>query len=81
MGFYGRKLISRIPSTRTSTSRRSKNVKIICSAPKGSHEQVLYPAAVIKGSPVADSAKDFIKFIKTPKVKAVFEKYGFTPAE
>ena len=59
----------------------SKNVKIICSAPKGSHEQVLYPAAVIKGSPVADSAKDFIKFIKTPKVKAVFEKYGFTPAE
>lgn len=55
----------------------SSKVQVVASAPAGSHDPVIYPAAVIKASKKADAANEFMKFLTTDKVKAVFEKYGF----
>lgn len=59
-------------------ARVGENVKIICEAPAGSHKDIIYPAAVIKGSANQDAAKAFIDFLSTPEAVASFEKYGFT---
>jgi molybdate transport system substrate-binding protein len=55
----------------------SEKVKIITEAPAGSHKEVTYPAAVVKSSQHADSAKAFIDFLSTDEAKNIFEKYGF----
>lgn len=55
----------------------SGKVKVISTAPLDSHKPVVYPAAIIKTSKEADSAKDFMKYLTSDKAKAVFEKYGF----
>jgi molybdate transport system substrate-binding protein len=56
----------------------SDKVKIAEVSSKDSHEPIIYPAAVLKGSKNVDSAKDFINYLYSEKAKPVFEKYGFT---
>ncbi len=41
--------------------------------------QVIYPAAVLKGSAHADEAKAFLDYLTTDEADAVFEAVGFTP--
>ena len=41
--------------------------------------QVVYPAAVVKGSKNVDAAKDFLEFLKGPEATAAFEEVGFKP--
>ena len=41
--------------------------------------QVIYPAAVLKNSKVAEQAKAFLDYLQTAEASAVFEKVGFTP--
>ena len=41
--------------------------------------QVIYPAAVMKGSKNPDAAKAFLDFLTSDAAYAVFEKVGFTP--
>lgn len=55
----------------------SDKVKVVASAPKDSHKDVIYPAAVIKGSKNMDAAKEFINYLSGDAAKKVFEKYGF----
>ncbi|AOY76599.1 molybdate ABC transporter substrate-binding protein [Clostridium formicaceticum] len=55
----------------------SDKVKIVATAPEGSHKPIIYPVAVIKDSKNTDVAKTFIEFLSTEKVKSIFEKYGF----
>jgi molybdate transport system substrate-binding protein len=62
-------------------ARTSKSVSIVATAPEDSHSPVIYPVAVIKGSKNATEAKGFIDFLLSPKVRAVFKKYGFVPIE
>lgn len=59
----------------------SKKVKVIAAAPIGSHQPVVYPAAVIKGSKNATSAKDFLTYLSSKKAQGIFVKYGFVPAK
>jgi len=56
----------------------AKNVTVVAGAPEGSHQPVVYPAAVIKSSPNADAAKAFLDFLSLPQAVAVFDKIGFT---
>lgn len=56
---------------------RSDNVKIVAEAPEGSHREVKYPVAIVKGSKYRSKAQDFIDFLDTDEVRAIFEKYGF----
>jgi molybdate transport system substrate-binding protein len=58
----------------------STRVRIVTSAPAGSHSPVVYPVAVLKDSRSADAARDFETFLSSPAARAIFEKAGFTPA-
>ncbi len=42
------------------------------------HDAIVYPAAIMKDAPQADSAADFYDFLQGDFAKEVFEKYGFT---
>jgi molybdate transport system substrate-binding protein len=55
----------------------TKNVKVIAQAPEGSHKPVIYPVAVLKNSKNAKASQEFVDFLSTKEVAAVFEKYGF----
>lgn len=56
----------------------STKVKIAASAPEGSHQPIVYPAALLAGSKQEQAAQDFLAFLTTPESQAVFEKNGFT---
>lgn len=42
------------------------------------HDPIVYPAAVMKDSKVAEAANNFYTFMQGDYAKGVFEKYGFT---
>jgi molybdate transport system substrate-binding protein len=52
-------------------------VKVAAKASAGSHQPVIYPAAVIKGTKHLEEAKDFLDFAGSGQGRKVFEKYGF----
>jgi len=56
----------------------SNGVTVVADAPAGSHQPVIYPAAVIKNSPNAQAAKAFLDYLSSPQAVAVFDKIGFT---
>jgi molybdate transport system substrate-binding protein len=59
-------------------AKSSDKVSIICEAPEGSHDQVVYPAAVLENSASQEEAKAFLEYLSSDKAKTVFEEYGFT---
>jgi molybdate transport system substrate-binding protein len=59
----------------------SKKVRVVATAPADSHDPIVYPAAVLKNSKNAAAAREFLDFLEGPEASAVFENYGFTPAE
>jgi molybdate transport system substrate-binding protein len=59
----------------------SQKVRVVATAPADSHDPIVYPAAVLKNSKNAAAAREFLDFLEGPEARAVFEKYGFTPAE
>lgn len=59
-------------------AKTSDNVSIVCEAPEGSHEDIIYPAAVIENSTSPEAAKAFLDFLVTDEAAAVFEEFGFS---
>lgn len=59
----------------------SQKVRVVATAPPDSHDPIVYPAAVLKNSKNAAAARQFLEFLQGPEARAVFEKYGFAPAE
>ena len=59
----------------------SQKIKIAATAPAGSHEPIIYPAAVLAASKNAKAAEDFLAYLASPDGKTVFEKYGFVMAK
>lgn len=59
----------------------SDKIKVICEAPQGSSDKIIYPAAVIGRSTHPDEAKEFLAFLTSSKAKKIFEKFGFSMAE
>jgi molybdate transport system substrate-binding protein len=55
----------------------AKGVKVVAYAPEGSHQPVLYPAAVLKESANAEAAKAFLDYLSSPDAVKVFERIGF----
>ncbi len=55
----------------------SSKVKILAIAPEGSHDPIVYPAAVLAGSKNTKAAEEFLAYMAGPEGKPVFEKYGF----
>lgn len=65
----------------TDAKVRPNEVKIIATAPAGSHRPIIYPIAVIKGSKRENLAREFVGFIGTEQARKILEKYGFTPVK
>ena len=54
-----------------------KKVKVLAVFPKGSHTDVNYPAAIVKGK-ATDEVKKLYEFLQSPEAKAVYKKHGFS---
>jgi len=52
-------------------------VEVVASAPAGSHKDITYPAAILKGSNQAEAAQAFFNYLTTSACSAVFESVGF----
>jgi molybdate transport system substrate-binding protein len=59
----------------------SNKVKVVATAPDGSHSPVIYPVAILKGAPDAAGAKEFEAFLLGAQARQIFAKYGFIPAK
>ena len=55
----------------------SKKVKILATAPDGSHAPIIYPVAVLTGTKNQKAAEEFLSYLGGPEGKSVFEKHGF----
>lgn len=55
----------------------SDKVQIVAAAPAGTHQPIVYPAAVLSGAKQTQAAEDFLTYMNGPEAKAIFEKYGF----
>jgi molybdate transport system substrate-binding protein len=58
---------------------RGKTV-IAAQAPEDSHDPILYPIAVVKGTESPAEAGDFINLVLGDSGQAILQKYGFLPA-
>ena len=61
-------------STDAATAR---NIRVAADAPEGSHQPVVYPAAVLKSSTNPQAAQAFLDFLSLPSAAAVFARIGF----
>lgn len=59
-------------------AKAAPDVSVVASAPEGSHNQILYPAAVVKTSPAPEAAQEFLTFLSSEEADTVFARYGFT---
>jgi molybdate transport system substrate-binding protein len=64
----------------TTDAMTSTGVKVVASAPDVVNTKIVYPVAIIKTSPRAAAAQDYISFLFGSSARSVFEKYGFSLA-
>lgn len=56
-----------------------ENVKVVCEAPQGSCDPVIYPAGLVSASKEQEEAARFLEYLKTEEVSEILKEYGFTP--
>ncbi|HWQ61318.1 MAG TPA: molybdate ABC transporter substrate-binding protein [Negativicutes bacterium] len=56
----------------------SDKVRVVAAAPAGSHEEIVFPAAVLKQTKQPQAAEAFLAYLTGPDAGKVFEKYGFS---
>ncbi len=61
----------------TDAKTRVKDVIVVASAPAESHQPVVYPAAVVKGTSAEASARKFVEMLRSEEGKRILLKYGF----
>jgi molybdate transport system substrate-binding protein len=61
-------------------ARESDRVRVAAVAPEQSHQLVVYPVAVVKGTRNADAARAFIQFLTGDYASGIFARHGFTRA-
>jgi molybdate transport system substrate-binding protein len=63
-----------------SDAQASTKVRVVGTAPDSSHDPIVYPAAVIKGTHNEEAAREFVEYLRSPAARAIFVKHGFTLA-
>ena len=58
----------------------SSKVRVVADAPAGTHQPILYPAAVLSRSTNPDAARVYVSYLASSNARQVFAKYGFRPA-
>lgn len=53
-------------------------VEVVCEAPEGACDPVIYPAGIVKASEYKEEAQEYLNFLKTEEARKAFEKYKFT---
>jgi molybdate transport system substrate-binding protein len=61
----------------TDASTRSKEVRVVASAPEESHMSVVYPIAVVKGARDENAAKAFVRLVLSPEGRSILARHGF----
>ncbi len=61
----------------TDAATRARDLKKVFPAPEGSHQPVVYPIAVVKGSKNEGPARAFIAWVISSEGKHILERYGF----
>jgi molybdate transport system substrate-binding protein len=61
----------------TDAMLRAKEIRIAATAPGDSHEPIVYPAALVKGTRDEILAKAFISLLTSEEGRNVFERHGF----
>jgi len=56
---------------------RSKEVKVVMKLPEGSHQPVVYPMGVIKGTKLETLARGFVDFVISTEGQRILSQYGF----
>ncbi len=56
---------------------KEDTVEIVEIAPEGSHNPIIYPAAIIAETELESQAKDFLLFLSSTEAEVIFEEYGF----
>ena len=59
----------------------SSKARMAATAPAATHDPIAYPAAVIRTTKNITAARAFLEFLESADARALFERYGFTPAE
>ncbi len=54
-----------------------EKVKIVATAPKGTHESIIYPAAITTNVKEVKEAGKFLDYLSTSEAKSIFERFGF----
>jgi molybdate transport system substrate-binding protein len=58
----------------------SSKVRVVAVAPESSHDRIVYPAAVVKGSRGEAAARKFVEYLASPSARGIFVRNGFTMA-
>jgi molybdate transport system substrate-binding protein len=58
----------------------TNKVRVVAIAPDATHDPIVYPGAVIKGSHVEAVARSFVDYLSSASARAIFVKRGFTIA-
>ncbi len=58
----------------------SGKVRVVATAPEGTHDPIVYPEAAIRTGHNEVAARTFVEYLSTPVAKAIFMKHGFTIA-
>jgi molybdate transport system substrate-binding protein len=61
----------------TDAAARSKDVRIVEKLPADSHQPVIYPIGVIKGTKAEPLARAFVDFVASPEGQKILSQYGF----
>ena len=61
-------------------AQASWKVRVVATAPESTHDPIVYPVAVVKGSRNEEASRRFVEFLRTPIAQAIFVKHGFTIA-
>lgn len=55
----------------------SNSIKVLATAEDGSHDPIIYPAAVLKDTKHEKEASDFVSFMASDEAQMIFVKHGF----
>jgi molybdate transport system substrate-binding protein len=58
----------------------TSKVRVVADAPAGTHQPIIYPAAVLRASMNPEAARTYVNYLASPAARALFAKYGFRPA-
>lgn len=59
----------------------SDKIKVVATAPEGTHQPIVYPVAVVTATKQIKAAQDFINYLFNSESKAILKKNGFTMAK